>query len=165
MPIASLYPTQNQAAKTSALALDVNQMLCGQIVWACGFEENNFKTSMLYMAKPVCGILTDKKKPHYIANPALENEPWNLTLKDTNDPTPHFYANVPRYFVPFKKGTMEPAWSKAVGLYSRICAATEKDCYTLYLAQIDRCMDWHKQRTDTLLKHYEDAMKDYVKLP
>lgn len=111
---------------------------CGDTVWACAFSYSSNKEGKKYYQKPVKGILVDYPYKN-------DEEYHNLKNKRKS------YTDY-RYFVPFKKNTNKPAWSKCVSIFSRMLADTEKECIKMYNDAVQKAIDWHSQEIENLKK-------------
>lgn len=108
-------------------------------VWACAYEYTSKKESRLNFQKPILGmIMCDKteerhkeKKERYIQRG---------------------YKPPCDYFVPFKQNGKDLAWSKAVKIWSRCYASTEKECKEIFNSLINKKVAWHLEEIEKLKK-------------
>lgn len=112
--------------------LERRGLMPGSIVWACNYKVTNSKESMKFIQKPIKGMLTCSNK-ELIHNELMES-------KET-------YSS---YFVPFKKDGKNLAWSKAVGVDSRIYATTEEESKELYNEAIQNYIDMWSLKIEEL---------------
>lgn len=104
----------------------------GDSIWACAYEYNGTKECKLYFQEPVFGMLSNGN-----------NSYWHEESMRKGRATPS-------YFVPYKKNSTEPAWSKAVSISARIFAKTREECVELFNSIIRDNIRWHEEEIRNL---------------
>lgn len=102
-----------------------NDYICGDIAYGYAFQETNDKNNLKLIQKPILGVLVRVKHEHEI----------------TKDST-----HRPMYFVPFKKNTHDPAWSRAVSSSARYYDDTYPEAVNSYNNLIDKTIAYHQAR-------------------
>lgn len=114
--------------------MDVNRHWSpGDVVWASAFKYTHDKTGKHLHQRPIKGMLAAGPKP--------ADQDWAMARHPCPQAT---------HFVPFKKGTSEPAWSRAVTLYARMFADTEAEATELYDGAIQDAIAWHEDQITML---------------
>lgn len=105
------------------------------IIWACAYRLQSNKEGKRFFQKPVKGMLMlgDTQSAHNYRHKRGETDP--------------------RYFVPFKKGDSELAWSKCVSVDAREYALTEKECIELYNSIINKYIDDYTEAIEEMRKN------------
>lgn len=112
---------------------NINQLTAESRVWACMYQRPT-NHQITHRQPPIEGIVA------YAKNEELHN-----SMKRRNGLSP-------RYFIPFKKGTQEPDWSKGVKINNRKYATTEEDCWRIYNQDIAETINHHTEQIEHLRK-------------
>lgn len=124
--------------------VDYGWVMSGMTVWATAYEYSSDKASLHLHQLPVKGIAAYARHPDTI--PTVSGTPAGQDKPGIGfDPNRNA-----RYFVPFKKGTTEPAWSRVVSIRSRDLATTEDEAKEQYNMRIRQYIEWHEDRIATL---------------
>ena len=108
----------------------LNNINPGDVVWAYEFTLTQNKSESYLSSKPTIGrVMCGRSQAQH----------------DSKIQQGKSYLG---YFVPFKKGKEELAWSKAVELSSRRYALTEEECITLYNQRVDKAVKWLRDRAN-----------------
>ena len=108
----------------------------GDTVWACAFKPAHDKESKQYFQRPIQGKLM-----------AGASE-----LSDAESRKRYGLEAQPTHFVPFKKGSTELAWSKAVTIYARWVSDSFQECTEKYKSLVQEQIDWHEKELQELRK-------------
>lgn len=114
MPTSSLIDARTKQT-------DYSWVMDGMAVWASAYRSGDLKSQSRLRQTPVRGLAT------YLKSGPCDYEPGKPY------PATSFRA---RYFVPFRKDSDEPAWSRAVRIESRDVAMTGEDAVRAYNARI-----------------------------
>lgn len=108
----------------------------GDEVWACAYEYDRTNFGKHYFQEPVLGIFS-------AGNTACSHDRYLSEGRVT-----------PRYFVPYKKNSKEPAWSKCVSIYARCYTNNKEECVSLFNELILGNIEWHENE----IKKLKDAL-------
>ena len=111
----------------------------GDEIWAYAFTYSNNKINKAGYQQPILGQLQDR-------NQEMQTPKRN-----------GYQYSIIRYFVPYKKGKKELAWSKAVTLEAREYAETEHEAYLEYNRLVRLAQNWHYLSAILLNEDYIDA--------
>lgn len=109
---------------------------CGMHVWASAFRLTENKASLSLRQEPVPGIAAYSQY-EIATGPEIPGKPG--TGRDMS-------GMAARWFVPFKKNSEDPAWSKAVRIESRDIASTRAEAEEMYRDRILAEADWLEAR-------------------
>lgn len=98
----------------------MDNLKAGLEVWGYAFEYAKTNAKLKYSQTPVLGVLS-------------------YTMFESPDMFNDNYVS-PQFFIPYKKGTKELDFKKAVSIYARDYAETEAEAIVLYNKKVDEAI-------------------------